>query len=157
MKLSAHEVVGVGDAENDHAFLGLCECAAAVDNALPAIKERVDLVTQGARGAGVTELIDELIADDLQRVEGKLTRHQLLLGTGERGKEVWLPPYGSSVLMAGRSGSGKSTAAASLLERFLEHRYQFCIIDPEGDYEALENAITLGSSQHSPGVEEVLE
>ena len=27
--LSPHNVVGVGDAENDHAFLALCECRAA--------------------------------------------------------------------------------------------------------------------------------
>src|SRR5947209_7150840 len=31
LQLSPHEVVGVGDAENDHAFLALCECAVAVD------------------------------------------------------------------------------------------------------------------------------
>lgn len=39
LKLSPHNVVGVGDAENDHAFLGLCECSIAVSNALPALKE----------------------------------------------------------------------------------------------------------------------
>ena len=33
--LSPHNAVGVGDAENDHAFLALCECAVAVANALP--------------------------------------------------------------------------------------------------------------------------
>jgi HAD superfamily hydrolase (TIGR01484 family) len=31
--LSPHNVVGIGDAENDHAFLSLCECAVAVANA----------------------------------------------------------------------------------------------------------------------------
>jgi haloacid dehalogenase-like hydrolase len=29
---SPHNLVGVGDAENDHAFLRLCECAVAVAN-----------------------------------------------------------------------------------------------------------------------------
>src|SRR5207253_1677558 len=47
LELSPHEVVGVGDAENDHALLTLCECGVAVANALPALKERADLVTQG--------------------------------------------------------------------------------------------------------------
>jgi hydroxymethylpyrimidine pyrophosphatase-like HAD family hydrolase len=157
LKLSPHEVVGIGDAENDHAFLALCECAVAVDNALPSIKERADLVTRGARGAGVSELIGQLIEDDLERLEGKLARHRLSFGTGEAGQTVSLPPYGPSILIAGPSGSGKSTAATSLLERLFEHRYQFCIIDPEGDYEGLEHAITLGSSQRGPSVEEVLE
>src|SRR5262249_17001068 len=33
--LSAHNAVGIGDAENDHAFLRLCGVSAAVANALP--------------------------------------------------------------------------------------------------------------------------
>ena len=59
--LSPHNVVGVGDAENDHAFLAACECAVAVANALPTIKERADHVTAGEDGDGVRELIDALI------------------------------------------------------------------------------------------------
>jgi hydroxymethylpyrimidine pyrophosphatase-like HAD family hydrolase len=60
--------VGIGDAENDHAFLKLCGCSAAVSNALPSVKETADLVTRGARGAGVTELADLLIQTDLEGV-----------------------------------------------------------------------------------------
>ena len=52
--LSPHNVVGVGDAENDHAFLSLCECSVAVANALPIVKEHVDLVTEADHGAGVS-------------------------------------------------------------------------------------------------------
>jgi hypothetical protein len=59
-------VVGVGDAENDHALLGLCGFAAAVANALPALKERAHYVTRGERGAGVAELADLLVRDDLR-------------------------------------------------------------------------------------------
>jgi hypothetical protein len=69
------EVVGVGDAENDHAFLRLCGLSAAVSNALPSLKEAVDLVTAGARGAGVTELIDALLADELAGVTPSPDRH----------------------------------------------------------------------------------
>ena len=63
--LSADEVVGVGDAENDHAFLACCGIGVAVANALPVLKERADFVTNGARGDGVTELIDMILKDDL--------------------------------------------------------------------------------------------
>lgn len=66
--LPPERVVGVGDAENDHAFLTLCGCAVAVANALPAVKERADLVTAGSRGAGVAELIDRLLTDDLHGI-----------------------------------------------------------------------------------------
>jgi HAD superfamily hydrolase (TIGR01484 family) len=156
LSLSPHEVVGVGDAENDHAFLSACECAAAVANALPALKERADVVTRGDHGAGVVELIDRLVADDLYDLEGRLARHRLLFGTGPQGEEVRLPPHGINVLIAGPSGSGKSTAATALLERLADHHYQFCIIDPEGDYEGLEGALTLGGGERPPAADEVM-
>ncbi len=60
LRLPAHNVVGVGDAENDHPFLSMCGCAVAVANALPAVQEHADWVTRGDHGAGVRELIDWL-------------------------------------------------------------------------------------------------
>jgi hydroxymethylpyrimidine pyrophosphatase-like HAD family hydrolase len=66
MKLSPQNVVGIGDAENDHAFLDSCAVAVAVENALPALKEKCDLVMTKDHGAGVIELIDRILADDLQ-------------------------------------------------------------------------------------------
>ncbi|HTW67592.1 MAG TPA: HAD family hydrolase [Bryobacteraceae bacterium] len=65
LQISHHNLAGIGDAENDHAFLESCGCSAAVANAIPALKEKVDFVTQGERGAGVVEFIDRLIANDL--------------------------------------------------------------------------------------------
>ncbi len=72
--LSLNETVGVGDAENDHAFLHACECAVSVANALPALKDRSHLVTRGTAGQGVTELIDRIIADDLADISTKENR-----------------------------------------------------------------------------------
>jgi hydroxymethylpyrimidine pyrophosphatase-like HAD family hydrolase len=65
LNVAAEQVVGVGDAENDHAFLDMCGVAAAVDNALEAIKERCDLVLAGDHGRGVIELAGRLLDDDL--------------------------------------------------------------------------------------------
>lgn len=67
LDIPASEVVAVGDAENDHAFLNHCGYAVAVANALPALKEKAHFVTEGAAGDGVAELIDLLIADKLQQ------------------------------------------------------------------------------------------
>src|SRR5262249_50775059 len=136
--LSPHNVVGVGDAENDHAFLGLCECSAAVANALPMVKERADLVTRHDHGAGVRDLINDLLANDLAQAEARLTRHHILAGTREDGQEFFVRPYGNNLLIAGSSGSGKSSLSSGILERLAENHYQFCIIDPEGDYETFE-------------------
>src|SRR5437667_8182867 len=63
--LSSHNVVGIGDAENDHAFLALCECSVAVENAVDTLKERVDWVTKEGHGEGTIELIQALVATDL--------------------------------------------------------------------------------------------
>jgi len=67
LQLSPHNIVGIGDAENDLAFLSVCERGVATANALPVLKEQADWVTRGNHGAGVIELVDELIESDLQR------------------------------------------------------------------------------------------
>lgn len=61
LDLDPAEVAGIGDAENDHAFLDICGLSVAVANALPAIKEKARLVTRGDHGDGVVELIDLLL------------------------------------------------------------------------------------------------
>ena len=157
MGLSPHNVVGVGDAENDHAFLALCECAVTVAGALRLVKARADMITHGDNGAGVVELIDALVADDLRTYESQLTRHHILLGRQESGAEVRVSPYGINLLLAGPSGSGKSTLATGFLERLDEPGYQFCIIDPEGDYENVAGAIILGDAKRPPSITEVLQ
>lgn len=65
--VSLDELVAVGDAENDLPFFDVCGRAVAVANALPEVKARADLVTRGARGAGVEELAALLLRGDLPR------------------------------------------------------------------------------------------
>ena len=154
--LSPHNVVGVGDAENDHAFLSTCECSVAVANALDTVKKEVDWVTDAGHGEGVQELIRVLLATDLVELEDRL-HHKLVLGKQHDGAEFTIKPYGTNVLICGTSGSGKSTFATALLERLTDLKYQFLVIDPEGDYTTLENAIALGDHQRPPTVEEVLD
>ncbi len=157
LQLSAHNTVGVGDAENDHAFLSSCECAAAVANALPITKEYVDFVAERGHGEGVVELIERLIGNDLRDLEAKLTRHDILFGSGENGEQIRLPAYGRNMMIAGTSGGGKSTMATGLLERLAEKKYQYCIIDPEGDYSTLDGVVVLGDNHRPPNPEEVLD
>jgi hydroxymethylpyrimidine pyrophosphatase-like HAD family hydrolase len=149
--LSFHEAVGVGDAESDHSFLECCECAVAVANAVPSIRQLAAFVTQGEAGRGVTELIDELTANDLSRMQGKLPQNRIA-----NGSRVTIPPYGLNILIAGPSGSGKSTVTAGIVERLVERAYQVCIVDPEGDYGTLQEVITLGSPHHSVSLHEAL-
>ena len=67
LALLPDNVVGIGDAENDLAFLAMCGCGVAVANALDVVKERADRVTKMPDGAGVREVIEWLITEGLQR------------------------------------------------------------------------------------------
>src|SRR5271166_6782347 len=109
--LSAHNVVAVGDAENDHAFMQASGFAVAVANALPAIKEEADLVTAGARGAGVTELIANLVQRDVEAF-GTIEEHTAVdVGVRSDGRPLRMHAHAGCALVAGLSGGGKSTLA----------------------------------------------
>lgn len=156
LKLSPHNVVGVGDAENDLAFLSVCGCSVAVANAIEAVKDHADLCTAAARGAGVAELIDRWL-DDPRDTFADLRRHDLRLGeTIEEGAAVMLPSDRGAVLIAGASGVGKTTLTHLLLERMVAGRFQVCIVDPEGDYDGLEEVTHLGDADRTPSPEEVM-
>lgn len=66
LDLRPSETVGVGDAENDLAFLKQCGLGVAVSNALDSVKQAADWVTEGPRGRGVTELLDRLLTVEAQ-------------------------------------------------------------------------------------------
>ena len=100
--MSPHDVVGVGDAENDHAFLEICELSVAVRNAVPALRDRVDLLTEGARGDGVQELIDRLLAAGPDAALSP-QRHWLAIGSAPD-RAVTIDPHGPNILISGAAG-----------------------------------------------------
>ena len=157
LKLSPHNAVGVGDAENDHAFLQICEFRVAVQNALPALKDVADFVTDEPAGAGVEQLIEKLLADDLAHFERQIKRHRILLGHTAEDDEFLLSPYGYRLVVAGPSGSGKSRFVTLLVERLSEKGYQACVIDPEGDYDGLKGFVSLGRRDHRPDTSEMID
>ncbi len=76
LQLRPEQVVGFGDAENDHAFLRLCGISVAVANALPELKKHADIVTREARGAGVAEVIDTLLVPhDMEGINVRPDEH----------------------------------------------------------------------------------
>jgi HAD superfamily hydrolase (TIGR01484 family) len=154
--LSPHNAVAVGDAENDHTLLAECEAGVAVQNALPMLKERADWVTEGARGDGVTELAQKVLATDLSELEPRLGRHDIAIGKTPAGKDVVVHAYGPRILVCGASGSGKSTLAAGFLERLCLAGYRYCLIDPEGDFTNAPSAIVVGDRHKEPTVDEIV-
>ncbi len=108
MEISPYHVVGIGDAENDHAFLESCAVAAAVANALPALKDRCDLVMQRDHGGGVVELIDRLLADDLAGLGVRRPRKSLAAQTIPTGPASAAPENGSATATSPQPDAGVS-------------------------------------------------
>ncbi len=80
LQIHPEQMVAIGDAENDHPFLDSCGVAVAVDNALPSLKEKCDLVMKGDHGRGVVELVERLLSDDLQSLGPRRPRAKLAAG-----------------------------------------------------------------------------
>ena len=158
--ISALNVVGVGDAENDHPLIDACGFSVAVGNALPALKAHANMVTDGAYGHGVEELARALIDDDLASRASQIERCRVLLGhrlEDEERSPVSLDAYGTIALLAGPSGGGKSTVSAAVLERLGDAGYQACIFDPEGDYRSDGNLVMLGDAHTEPSIDNALQ
>ncbi|MGF7159520.1 hypothetical protein FHS85_001139 [Rhodoligotrophos appendicifer] len=154
LDISRLNVVAVGDAENDHAFLQACGCAAAVANALPAVKAAADICLRGDHGAGIVELVERIIREDAKLASPR--NAGIRLGRGSGGEAIDLQSTDGSVLIVGPSGSGKSTLATALTEHMAEQNFEFCILDPEGDYVDLQHAVPIGSPGVPPRADEAL-
>jgi HAD superfamily hydrolase (TIGR01484 family) len=153
--LSPLNVVGIGDAENDLAFLSTCGCSVAVANALDTVKARVDIITAPDHGAGVSEFMNDWQIDAAGTFAG-LRRHDLYLGDAAANNcAINLRANEGAILLAGSSGVGKSKLAALLMERLTDRGYQVCVIDPEGDYDSLSFLKHVGDTQRTPPAEEV--
>ncbi|HEX5931053.1 MAG TPA: HAD family hydrolase [Methyloceanibacter sp.] len=154
LSLSRYNVVGIGDAENDQAFLSACGCAVAVANALPSVKEKADFVVAD-HGAGVAELAEILTGTDLAGHNTGLGKIQPVIGEDAGGKLRQLKPL-DTVLVTGSSGGGKSTVVTALMEQMIDANLQFCVVDPEGDYAEFP-AVAVGDAKHEPRIPEVMD
>ncbi len=138
--LSRHNLVAFGDAENDISLFELSGCGVAVADAVPALKEVADLVTNLPGPAGVLEVLKQYWIDE-QPLQIPLHRQpQIPLGVTEAGTPVAISGatlISSNLGIFGDSGSGKSWVAGLLAEGMHHFNYQVLLIDPEGDFRGL--------------------
>lgn len=153
--VSPHNLVAIGDGENDVALFTLAEHAAAVRNAEPALKRAADRTTRSAWCDGFLEFAHELIATDLAAAP---PRRRILLGRRDDGKEISLAPGRDSLLVCGPRSSGKSAICEALLRQLLAQRYQCCVIDaqPNSLGSARAGVTTLGEPHEAPRLADAL-
>ena len=150
LRLSAHNTMAIGDAENDHALLEAVEVGVAVAWGSAALVRAADLVIDGRGPTDVARFLRTWAA--IPDLPAANTRRQLLLGhDGDR--PISLALRDRNVLVSGDPRSGKSWVAGLLGEQLMLARYAVAVVDPEGDYRALEAlpGVRLAGEDHPPG------
>jgi hydroxymethylpyrimidine pyrophosphatase-like HAD family hydrolase len=158
LRLSAHNTVGIGDAENDHELLQTCEVGLAVEWGSETLKAAADFVLAGDGPAAVADYVRALANRRRVPVPVK-TRRRLLLGHTDDGQPLALAIRGRNVLIAGDPKSGKSWVTGLLCEQLILYGYCLCILDPEGDYvslEALPGVVVFGGADPLPHPRDVM-
>lgn len=138
LRLSVHNAIAIGDAENDHNLLSACEIGIAVSWGSQTLQSVADDVLYGDGPAAVAAYIRESAVKVRLPLE-RIGQHRLLLGTAEDGLVVKIAIRGRNALIAGDPRSGKSWVTGLACEQLILQGYSICVIDPEGDYRTLES------------------
>jgi hydroxymethylpyrimidine pyrophosphatase-like HAD family hydrolase len=157
LRLSIHNTIGIGDAENDHDLLDACEVGVAVEWGSPALRVVADEVIPGAGPPSVAPYLRGL-THQLRLSSRQMGRRRLLLGHQHDGQPLHLAIRGRTVLIAGEPGSGKSWLAGLFCEQLILQGYCLCVIDPEGDYRSLEclpGVMLMGGDDPPPRAREL--
>jgi HAD superfamily hydrolase (TIGR01484 family) len=157
MRLSPHNTLAIGDAENDHELLNTAEVGAAVAWGSQALCDIADDVIKGGGAPDVARYLRQIATKPSLRPHG---RRPLLLGRDEKGIPVALNVRGRNVLIAGDPRSGKSWIAGLLAEQLIIQRYSVCVVDPEGDYRGLETlpgVLLFGGDDPPPRPRELMQ
>jgi hypothetical protein len=157
LHLSPHNAIAIGDAENDHDLLAVCEFGVAVGWGSPALCKVADLVLRGDGPEVVAGFIRHA-AGEVKLPPGRMHRYQVALGTAEDGRAMALGVSGRNLLVSGDPRSGKSWITGLICEKLILQGYSVCVIDPEGDYRTLESlpgVVVFGGEDPPPQLPDV--
>lgn len=138
LRLSVHNAIAIGDAENDHNMLEACEIGMAVSWGSQALQKAADTILHGNGPEAVAAYIRQAMTDVRMPPE-HMGKHQLPLGVTEDGRTFAMALRGRNLLIAGDPLSGKSWLTGLACEQLILQGYSVCVIDPEGDYRTLES------------------
>lgn len=155
--ISHHNTIAIGDAENDHSLLEVCEVGVAVSNAVDSLKAHADLVLDQPDGTGLASFLRGPVVAGRQRLHPR--RWRLDLGTVAGGTPVSIPASQLNVLIAGSPRRGKSFVAGLIAERLIGLGYSVLVIDPEGDHTGLgrlRGVLVMGGESRFPSPHELV-
>ena len=152
LRLSIHNCIGLGDGENDYQFLDACEIGVAMSWGSGTLREIADEVLPGHGPGAVADYIRRVIKST-KLPPNRIDRHRLQLGFTSDGRPLETAVHGRNILIAGDPRSGKSWVTGLICEQLILQGYCLCVIDPEGDYGALESlpyVVMFGGNQSLP-------
>jgi hypothetical protein len=157
LRLSPHNAIAIGDAENDHDLLAECELAVAVGWGSTMLQAEADEVVNGDGPSAVAAYIRRATTQT-RLPAGRLGRHRLTFGTEQDGRPLTTDIRAKNILIVGEPQSGKSWATGLLCEQMIIRGYSLCVIDPEGDYgglESLPGVVVLRATDQPPEMTDV--
>jgi hydroxymethylpyrimidine pyrophosphatase-like HAD family hydrolase len=154
LAISPHNVVAVGDAQNDLSLLHVAEVGVAVANSVPALRKRADLVLDETDGAGVAALLAGEIVAGEQVIQP--ARRRVTLGRFDDGTPATVAAWPANFLVCGETGTGKSYIAGLLIEEWIMAGYTVLVIDMEGDHVGLDRLRNTVVLDGRPPVSELL-
>ena len=157
LRLSVHNAIAIGDAENDHDLLAECEIAVAVGRGSAALQKEANEIVRGDGPRAVATYIQQ-VAKETRLPLDRIGRHRITAGTAEDGSPLTIAIHGRNILVAGDPQSGKSWFTRLSCEQMILQGYCLCVIDPEGDYgglESLPGVLVLGGDGPPPDIPDV--
>jgi hydroxymethylpyrimidine pyrophosphatase-like HAD family hydrolase len=151
LRKSAHNAIGIGDAENDHELLDVCELGVAVAWGSKALRARADEVIAGTGPRAVAAFIRAAIREP--QLSPSRTKRRRLSFDGFAASAPTVSLGGGNLLIAGDPGTGKSRMAGRVAEQLMLHRYSTCVLDLDGDHQGLDDmpaVVMLGGSSGGP-------
>jgi hydroxymethylpyrimidine pyrophosphatase-like HAD family hydrolase len=153
LRVSPHNALGIGNAENDHDLLDACEVAVAVAWGSPALRRMADEIVPGSDPSAVGPYLRG-VARQGWLSAAQMGRPTIDLGHTTDGTPLSLPHRGRTLVITGEPGSGKSWLAGMLCEQFILQGYSLCILDSDGHYAALDTlpgVVVLEGGTHCVG------
>ncbi|MCC7033216.1 MAG: HAD family hydrolase [Acidobacteria bacterium] len=157
IRVSLHNTIAIGDAENDHDMLDACEVGVAVGWGSAALKAVADEVVEG-RGPDAVARYIQRASRQTRLSAAQMGRRSMLLGHRTNRAELRLALRGRTILIGGEPGSGKSALAGLLCEQLILQGYCVCVLDAEGDFVSLRTlpgVVVLGGEDALPTAREL--